>query len=78
MKKDKMYCPNDRCEMKLTRRKKAVQFRGVKITFPEEYYLCPKCKFEAGNLRTAGDTQKAMAEAYREKADLLTAEKIVE
>lgn len=73
MQKDELYCPNDHGEMQLAHRRNTMQFRGVKITFPEEYFVCPVCKLEAGNLRTAGDTQKAMANAYREKAGLLTA-----
>jgi putative zinc finger/helix-turn-helix YgiT family protein len=77
MKKDKLHCPGGHGEMKLAYRKKTAQFRGVKISFPEEYFACPVCKLEAGNLRTAGNTQRSMADTYREKAGLMTAKQIV-
>lgn len=73
-----MRCPGGHGEMKFTERKENTTFRGVDICYPVSSFVCPECNFEAGTLEQTSQTQKAIADAYREKVGLLTSAEIVE
>lgn len=77
MKNIKLDCPNDDGEMKLVIKQKQTTFRGLDISYPVECFVCPKCSLEVGTLEQAAVTQKAIADAYREKTGLLKSSEIV-
>lgn len=51
-------------------------FRGVDIAYTADAFVCPECGLEAGTVRSAGNVQRAIADAYRAKAGLLTGPEI--
>ena len=69
-------CPKGHGIMDLKKIEKATTFRGVDVSFEAEAYVCPQCGFEAGTVQSAGAVQRAIADAYRKKMDLLTGEEI--
>ncbi len=62
-------------QKELTKRKK---IREVDIEYPVHAFVCPGCGLEAGTVTSAGDVQRAMADAYREQTGLLTGQRIKE
>ncbi|MBW2580460.1 MAG: DUF4065 domain-containing protein [Deltaproteobacteria bacterium] len=69
-------CPKGHGSMKLRKTEKAITFKGVDVSFEADAYVCPQCGLEAGTVQSAGAVQKAIADAYRTKMDLLTGEEI--
>ena len=65
-------CPFCRKKMVFQRLNKTIQFRGVTITYESEVFVCSECGLEAGTIESAGNTQCAIADAYRRKKQLLT------
>jgi putative zinc finger/helix-turn-helix YgiT family protein len=53
-------------------------FRGKRVKFRAQHYVCPVCGIEADDLGLAAENQKALSEAYRATARLLTGEQIIE
>ncbi|HVO68058.1 MAG TPA: type II TA system antitoxin MqsA family protein [Syntrophales bacterium] len=78
MKEVILNCPSGHGEMKIKRKLNHIKFRGVDISYPVDCYVCPTCALEAGTLKQTGETQKAIADAYRKKVGLLTSEELVE
>jgi putative zinc finger/helix-turn-helix YgiT family protein len=73
-----LRCPKGHGSMKLKKTRKAMTFRGVDVAFEADAYVCPQCGLEAGTVQSAGAIQRAIADAYRKKMDLLTGEEIKE
>lgn len=71
-----LNCPKGHGLMELVRLQKRKTFRGVDIEYAAEAFVCPKCGLEAGTVQSAGKVQRAIADAYREKAELLTSQEI--
>ena len=69
-------CPKGHGPMAPQKIKKEKTFRGVDIEYMADIFACPECGLEAATVAAAGEVQRAMAEAYREKAGLLTAREI--
>jgi putative zinc finger/helix-turn-helix YgiT family protein len=69
-------CPKGHGIMELKKMEKATTFRGVNVSFEADAYVCPQCGLEAGTVQSAGAVQRAIADAYRTKMDLLTGEEI--
>ena len=65
-------CPFCRKKMVLQRLTKTIQFRGITITYETEAFVCSECGLEAGTIESAGNTQCAIADAYRERKQMLT------
>jgi len=57
---------------------KNMKFKGVDITYQVEHYICPVCGLEAGTISQSASTQRAIADAYREKVGLLSGKEIRE
>jgi putative zinc finger/helix-turn-helix YgiT family protein len=53
-------------------------FRDVEIAVAAEVHVCPVCKLEAGTVEQTAGLQHSIADAYREKAGLLTGRQIRE
>ena len=62
--------------MALNKLNKQKTFKGMDIEFTVEAFVCPECGLEAGTVQSAGDVQRAIADAYRTKAGLLTGPEI--
>ena len=71
-----MECPNCSIPMEYRTLYKQKTFKGVDIQYQTQAYVCPECGFEAGTIESAGNTQRAIADAYREKVGLLTSYEI--
>ena len=69
-------CPFCRKKMVLQRLTKTIQFRGITITYETEAFVCSECGLEAGTIESAGNTQCAIADAYRQQKYLLTGSEI--
>jgi len=74
----KLTCPKDNHEMHLHKKVKNVKFRGVDVKYETECFICPVCNSEAATVKQASAIQKSISDAYREKAGLLSGEKIKE
>lgn len=72
-----MNCPRGHGNMSLENIEKTVIFRGVEVFLEAETYVCPVCGIEAGRPETAGAIQRAVADAYRKKVNLLSGEEII-
>jgi putative zinc finger/helix-turn-helix YgiT family protein len=57
---------------------KEVSFRGRQIKYRAQHFVCPECGIEADDLNIAAANQKALSDAYRSAAKLLTGEQIIE
>lgn len=75
---DEMDCPNEHGQMHLRRAAKELPFRGKRVKFLAQHYVCPVCGIEADDLGLAAANQKALSERYRVAVKLLTGEQIVE
>jgi NMD protein affecting ribosome stability and mRNA decay len=62
-----LKCPGCSTLMEQKELKKRKNIREVDIEYPVNAYVCPRCGLEAGTVKTAGEVQRAMAEAYRRK-----------
>lgn len=71
-----MSCPKGHGAMVKKTIERAIPFKGVAVSIVEEAFVCPECNLSAGTIQSAGKIQKAIAEAYRKKAGLLTGEDI--
>ena len=69
-------CPRCQSSMELKELHKKKTFKGVDISYASDSFVCPECALEAGTVHTAGGVQCAIADAYREKVDLLTSREI--
>jgi len=69
-------CPSEHGEMALVVVEKEAIFRGEKITYKVESYVCGECGLNIGTIEQTAATQNAIADAYREKVGLLTGEEI--
>lgn len=56
--------------------KKQKTFKGVDIEYFSDAFVCPECGLEAGTVQSASDVQRAVADAYRKKAGLLSGQEI--
>ena len=73
-----MDCPNKHGPMKLKSMAREVPFRGARVKFRAQHFVCLECGIEADDLNLAAANQKALSDAYRKAARLLTGEQIVE
>ena len=73
-----MECPNQHGRMEVRSIVKEVTFRGKPIKFRAKHFVCPECDIEADDLDLAAANQKALSDAYRSAAKLLTGAQIVE
>ena len=73
-----MECPNQHGRMELKSMAKELSFRGKRIKFRAQHFVCAKCGIEADDLDLATANQKALSDAYRSAVKLLTGEQIVE
>ena len=71
-----LNCPKGHGPMAQKKMKKQKTFRGVDIEYCADAFICPECGLEAGTAQSAGDVQRAIADAYRKKAGLLTGQEI--
>ena len=69
-------CPNDHGEMALRKIGKETIFKGEKINYQFDTYVCDECGANIGTIKQAAATQNAIADAYRKKIGLLTGEEI--
>ena len=69
-------CLNRHGEMALKRIEKETTFKGEKIKYQFETYVCEECNISIGTVKQAAKTQNAIADAYRAKIGLLTGEEI--
>ena len=69
-------CPRCQSHMELKKLHKQKTFKGIDICYSSDSFVCPECALEAGTVHTAGAVQCAIADAYREKAGLLTSREI--
>ncbi len=73
-----MNCPNDHGPMQLKNVTRELPFRGKRVKFRPRHYVCPVCGIDADDLGLATENQKALSDAYRAAARLLTGEQIIE
>lgn len=73
-----MNCPNNHGEMRLARMHECLEFRGKTVNFVGEHFVCPVCGIKIDDLTQAAINQRTIADAYRETADLLTSNEILE
>lgn len=69
-------CPKGHGPMEQKKIKQKKTFKGVDIEFMANVFVCPECGLEAGTIESAGEVQRAIADAYREKVELLTGQEI--
>jgi len=67
-----LNCPKGHGPIALKELEKQTTFKGVDITYSADTFVCPECGIEAGTVKTAGNVQRAIADAYRSKMGLLT------
>lgn len=71
-----LNCPKGHGPMVQKKVNKQKTFKGVDIAYMADVFVCAQCGLEAGSVQSAGDVQRAIAEAYRTKAGLLTGQEI--
>lgn len=71
-----MFCPKGHGAMNEKTIDRAVTFRNVELNVKEDAFECPVCGFSAGTVASSGKLQQEIAEAYRKKTGLLTANDI--
>lgn len=69
-------CPNEHGEMSLEPAQKETVFKGEKITYQTESYVCKTCGLNIGTIEQGAAIQTAIADAYRKKVGLLSGEEI--
>lgn len=70
-------CPNQHGRMVVKRMVKELPFRGKRLKFRVQHFVCPECGIEADDLNLAAANQMALSDAYRRNARLLTGKQIV-
>ncbi len=73
-----MRCPNENAPMTKAGKFDEVTFRGIPVKFEAEHFVCPVCGFTADDIPTAAANQRALSDAYRKSAGLLTGDEIIE
>lgn len=73
---NKIKCPKCSCGLQPREFYRQKNFKGIDIEYACKAHVCPDCGLEAGTLQSAGEVQRAMADAYRAKAGLLTGREI--
>ncbi|MBU1054328.1 MAG: helix-turn-helix domain-containing protein [Proteobacteria bacterium] len=76
MMKSTVNCPNDHGKMSLKKVEKQKTFRGIKIKYQAETYICDECGISVGTIEQAAAIQNTIADAYRETKGLLTGNEI--
>jgi putative zinc finger/helix-turn-helix YgiT family protein len=71
-----LNCPKGHGPMAQINITKQKTFKGVDIEYSADAFICPECGLEAGTVQSAGDIQRAIADAYRKKIGLLTGQEI--
>jgi putative zinc finger/helix-turn-helix YgiT family protein len=71
-----LNCPKGHGPMEQKRLKKQKMFKGVGIEYMADAFICPECGLEAGTVQSAGDVQRAIADAYRTRVGFLTSQEI--
>jgi len=71
-----LNCPKGHGPMAQKKMKKQKTFKGVDIEYSTDAFICPECGLEAGTVQSAGDVQRAIADAYRKRIGLLTGQEI--
>jgi len=71
-----LNCPKGHGPMGFNTAQKEMTFKGVDIALEVEVYTCPECSLEAGTLQSTGAVQRALADAWQDKVDLLTGQEI--
>lgn len=69
-------CPKCSSRMELKELRKHKTLKGIDIEYACKASVCPECGLEAGTVQTGSDAQRAIADAYRAKAGLLTGREI--
>jgi len=69
-------CPNEHGEMALEAAQKEITFRGEKITYQTQSYVCKECGLNVGTIDQGAAIQIVIADAYRKKIGLLSGEEI--
>lgn len=69
---ERTNCPNNHGEMALRRIDKETFFKGEKINYQFETFVCDECGTKVGTIEQAAAAQNALADAYREKIGLLS------
>jgi len=69
-------CPRGHGDMTLRKVEKNTVFRGVGVSYQSETFVCRVCGLEAGTIKQAAAVQKTIADAFREKKNLLTGKDI--
>jgi putative zinc finger/helix-turn-helix YgiT family protein len=64
--------------MELKSMVRELPFRGKRVKFRARHYVCPVCGIEADDLDLGAANQKALSDAYRRTAKLLTGEQIID
>ena len=78
MKEAGMECPNGHGKMMVKGTIEKMNFRGITVKIPVEQYVCRVCGLKASTVEQTAAVQKAISDAYRESAGLLTSREIVE
>ena len=73
-----MNCLNEHGAMKKVSRVEETTFRGLALRYGVELWTCPGCGIEVEDLSLSADNQRALSEAYRKAAGLLTGDEIAE
>ncbi len=71
-----LNCPKGHGPMTQKKLSKQKTFKGIDIEYLADAFVCPECGLEAGTVTSAGDVQRAIADAYRTKVGLLTSHEI--
>lgn len=69
-------CPSEHGEMAPVLAEKEAIFRGEKITYQIESYVCGECGLNIGTIEQTAAAQNAIADAYRDKVGLISGKKI--
>jgi putative zinc finger/helix-turn-helix YgiT family protein len=78
MKREIPICPNGHGPMKAARADKKVTFRGITVNVAAEQYRCPACGLGVSTVQQSAAAQKALSDAYRKRAGLLTGQQIAD
>lgn len=76
MEKEIQSCPNDHGPMVLKKAEKNTTFRGKRITFKVESFVCEKCGLEVATIGQTAAVQNAISDAYRKAEGLLAGREI--
>lgn len=71
-------CPLGHGELKVVEVMESVVFRDTTVEYQDTYHTCSNCDIKVATIEQAGQTQKKIADAYRQKIGLLTSPEIRE